>query len=817
MKFKLFAVFILIFLFSCQDDEFRENDLQKEPGGVALNEDAYLKGCIRIRLKTSAEPNIQLSSVDGKAQTGIGRLDEIAAQLGASRIERLFPDAGKFEARTRKAGLHLWYNVYYDEDIPTTRAVSDFSDIPEIDYVEPIRKIVQIGNTNKIVPAETYKTMVANSSLPMNDPLLQDQWHYQNDGTLAYSKKGADINLFKAWEITHGSPNVIVAIVDGGIDINHEDLAANIWINTAEKNGTSGKDDDGNGYKDDVYGWNFVDNSATIVPHSHGTHVAGTVAAVNNNGKGVCGVAGGSGHGDGVRLMSCQIFKPNPSNPEKDLGSSLLPAAIKYGADNGAVISQNSWGFQYPDRNHTSMDGATRAAIDYFINYAGIDENGNQVGPMKGGIVIFAAGNEDDDYLAYPASYQKVLSVASIAPDYVKAWYSNYADWVDVTAPGGTRGLGYKYTDKCMVLSTLPNNGYGYMQGTSMACPHVSGIAALVVSKKGGPGFTPDALRKMLVEGVKDIDSYNPVYQGKMGSGYIDAALVLGGGAGIPPQQVGNLQVAWRATSADLTWTVPEDEDDGKPSGFEIYWSTSSLSGVNLNTLPSEQRKTVDIEDRNVGDKVEATVTDLKVGNTYYMAVVAVDAWGNVSEAAYISGTTVNNPPERVKEFSNLYFGKLGSRQEITLAEYFEDKDGERLSYEVSMDKSGVVKAEVSEEGILTITALKYGTVKITVSAKDSQTACTSSFMLTSRDDSKEIEFYPNPVADKLNIRMGKNVEGAIKVNIYNAAGVAVVKENTAINPYAPVAVDMSKLSGGSYLVVVNYGGKEYKNNVIKL
>ena len=153
--------------------------------------------------------------------------------------------------------------------------------------------------------------MVANSSLPMNDPLLQDQWHYQNDGTLAYSKKGADINLFKALEITHGSPNVIVAIVDGGIDINHEDLAANIWINTAEKNGTSGKDDDGNGYKDDVYGWNFVDNSATIVPHSHGTHVAGTVAAVNNNGKGVCGVAGGSGHGDGVRLMSCQIFTPN--------------------------------------------------------------------------------------------------------------------------------------------------------------------------------------------------------------------------------------------------------------------------------------------------------------------------------------------------------------------------------------------------------------------------------------------------------------------------------------------------------------------------
>lgn len=817
MKFKLFAVFILIFLFSCQDDEFRENDLGKEPEKVVLNEDAYLKGCIRIRLKASAEPNIQLSSVDGRAQTGIGRLDEIAAQLGASRIERLFPDAGKFEARSRKAGLHLWYNVYYDEDIPTTRAVSDFSDIPEIDYVEPVRKIIRIGSTNKIVPAETYKAIVANSSLPMNDPLLGDQWHYQNDGSLAYSKKGADINLFKAWEMTHGSPEVIVAIVDGGIDVDHEDLAANMWINTAEKNGTAGKDDDNNGYKDDVYGWNFVDYSATIVAHSHGTHVAGTVAAVNNNGKGVCGVAGGSGHGDGIRLMSCQIFKPNPSNPNKDLGTSLLPAAIKYGADNGAVISQNSWGFDYPDRKHTSMDGATRAAIDYFITYAGIDENGSQTGPMKGGIVIFAAGNEDDDYLAYPASYQKVLSVASMAPDYIKAWYSNYADWVDVTAPGGTQGLGYKYTDKCMVLSTLPDNGYGYMQGTSMACPHVSGIAALVVSAKGGAGFTPEALKKMLVEGVKDIDSYNPAYQGKMGSGYIDAAMALGGGSSIPPQPVGNLKADWRATSADLSWTVPEDADDKIPSGFEIYWSTSSLTAVNLNTLPSEQRKSVDIGNKKVGDLMEATITDLEIGKTYYIAVVAVDSWGNASEAAYVSGATVNNPPQLVKEFSNVYFGKLGSWKDIKLAEYFEDKDGEKLNYKVSTDKAGIVKTEIDENKILTVTALKYGTVKITVSAEDSQTACTSSFMLTCRDNTKEIEFYPNPVVDKLNIRMGEKVKGAIKVNIYNSAGIAVVKENTNIDPYAPLAVDMSKLSGGSYLVVVNYGGKEYKNNVIKL
>lgn len=812
MKFKLFAVFILIFLFSCQDDELREKNLENDLGEIVIDENAYLKGCIRIRLKASAEPQLQLTSVNGKAQTGFTQLDELAVRLGASRIERLFPYAGKFEARTRKEGLHLWYNVYFDEDIPTTRAISDFSDIPEIDYVEPIRKIIRVGGTDKIVYAKTQQAIAVASSSAMNDPLLTDQWHYQNDGSLAYSKRGADINLFKAWEVTHGSREVIVAIVDGGIDVDHEDLAANMWINTAEKNGTTGRDDDGNGYKDDIYGWNFVDYSATIVAHSHGTHVAGTVAAVNNNGKGVCGIAGGSGNGDGVRLMSCQIFKPNPNDPSKDMGTGLLPAAIKYGADNGAVISQNSWGFE-----NGGSDASTRAAIDYFIKYAGIDENGNQVGPMKGGIVIFAAGNEDMDYMAYPGAYDEVLSVAAMAPDYIKAWYSNFANWVDVTAPGGTQGLGYKYTDKCMVLSTLPDNKYGYMQGTSMACPHVSGIAALAVSAKGGPGFTPEALRKMLLEGTKDIDTYNPAYKGKMGAGYIDASMVLGGGSGIPPQSVEDLKASWKAFSVDLNWVVPVDEDDEKPASFEIYWSTSSLSGVNLNTISIKQRQSVDIGDKNAGDIMEATVSGLEIGKTYYIAVVAIDSWGNTSGAAYVSGMTVNNPPQVIKNLENLYFGKLGTLHQVTLADYFEDMDGEKLKYEVEVNQKGVVKTEISNEGVLTITALKYGTVEVTVSASDSQTSCSSTFALTSRDDSREIDLYPNPVKDKLHIRMGEKINGNIKVNIYNTAGALVMKENTIITPFAPVEIDMSKLSGGAYLVVVNYAGKEIKNNIIKL
>ena len=120
---------------------------------------------------------------------------------------------------------------------------------------------------------------------------------------------GADINLFDAWNVTTGNPEVVVAIIDGGVDYSHEDLARNMFVNQAELNGIDGVDDDGNGYVDDIYGFNFCTNTGAVYPHSHGTHVAGTVAAVNNNGIGVAGVAGGDGSANsGVRMISCQAF-----------------------------------------------------------------------------------------------------------------------------------------------------------------------------------------------------------------------------------------------------------------------------------------------------------------------------------------------------------------------------------------------------------------------------------------------------------------------------------------------------------------------------
>lgn len=147
--------------------------------------------------------------------------------------------------------------------------------------------------------------------MPFDDPMLPSQWHYNNDGSIPGTVAGADANVFKGWEIETGKKDVLVAIVDGGFQVDHPDLAQNVYVNEAEKNGKPGVDDDGNGYTDDVYGYNFVINSADVNAHSHGTHVAGTVGAVNGNGLGVAGVAGGSGEG-GVK---CWFAKSSMNAP----------------------------------------------------------------------------------------------------------------------------------------------------------------------------------------------------------------------------------------------------------------------------------------------------------------------------------------------------------------------------------------------------------------------------------------------------------------------------------------------------------------------
>ncbi|HET9053932.1 MAG TPA: S8 family serine peptidase, partial [Cyclobacteriaceae bacterium] len=425
------------------------------------------------------------------------------------------------------------------------------------------------------------------------------------------------VNLFEAWTQTTGASNIIVSIHDEGVDVKHVDLKANIWVNPGEIPG-NGIDDDGNGYVDDINGYNFSKNKGAIDAQYHGTHVAGTIAAVNNNGIGVAGVAGGNGSGNGVKIMSLQIF-----------GGAPTEKTFVYAANNGAVISQNSWGYSNPG----AFEQSVLDAIDYFIEEAG-DYAGS---PMKGGIVIFASGNSNYDSEWYPGYYSNTLAVSAVGPEWKKAAYSNYGAWVELSAPGGDS----EYGAIGSVLSTIPNDQYAYMEGTSMACPHVSGIAALALANRTKQLSNTELWNK-LVTGVVDIEQYNADYIGKLGSGAIDAVLAIKNDQGIAPNGIANLTVTGIAQEfAGLRWTVPADTDDGQPLSFDLYHHTQPITAGNVNAAVKTHLKNT----QSAGSEFVYEVNNLLGLTTYYFAITSTDRWGNVSVLSNVASATTNEGP----------------------------------------------------------------------------------------------------------------------------------------------------------------------------
>lgn len=597
----------------------------------ATYKDGLQEGIIRIKIKPELSGIIKEQKVEKSASvvTGVESFDSLNKKVSAVELTRVFRYSPKHEDKLIKHGLNLWYEVKFVGNADVKSVVSQYKNLDAIELAEPIyeKSLIEPGTPVKINKVGT-KSSTVSDSIPFNDPYLPRQWNYKNTGQTGYPA-GADINLFKAWEITTGSNNVVVSIHDMGIQYDHEDLVQNMWRNEAELNGQEGVDDDGNGYIDDLYGFNFADNVGEIAPADHATHVAGTVAAVNNNGIGVSGIAGGDENTPGVKLMSCQILG--------GVSQGNTPESYVYAANNGAVISQNSWGYSESGVYEQSV----LDAIDYFIEEAGQYEGS----PMKGGIVIFAAGNSYVDGDWYPGCYENVLAVSSLDALNNKASYSNYGTWVDISAPGGDLIDDMEDYYSTGILSTLSGDGYGYLEGTSMACPHVSGIAALVVSEFGSDEFTPAALRTHLLTGVNDLYKVegNASYADQLGSGSADAFLALGKDDGIAPDGITNLALIGISQDfAVLQWTVPADEDDDLPHNFQIVYSKQEISDE---TLAYAKKEIIDVEGE-VGDTVVFEVDDLDALTEYYFSIRSIDRWANVSEFSNVVTDTTNEGPD---------------------------------------------------------------------------------------------------------------------------------------------------------------------------
>ncbi|WP_197705457.1 S8 family serine peptidase, partial [Dolichospermum compactum] len=292
-----------------------------------------------------------------------------------------------------------------------------------------------------------------------NDPSFGQLWGLHNTGQSG-GTPDADIDAPEAWDIQTGNPNLVIGVIDTGVDYNHPDLVGNIWTNPGEIAG-DGIDNDNNGYIDDVRGWDFAynDNNPSDVD-GHGTHVSGTIAGKGNNGVGVTGVAWNA------KIMPLKFLN--------DQGSGTLSAAIlaiNYATAKGVKLTNNSWG-----------GGGYSQALYDAINAAG----------QAGALFIAAAGNSSanaDINPMYPAAYNlaNIISVASTTRTDSLSSFSNYGlTSVDLGAPGSD------------IYSTLPNNSYGTLSGTSMASPHVAGAAALVWSQN--PTWTAQQVKNTLMQ-----------------------------------------------------------------------------------------------------------------------------------------------------------------------------------------------------------------------------------------------------------------------------------------------------------------------------
>ncbi|HEY7728230.1 MAG TPA: S8 family peptidase, partial [Candidatus Eisenbacteria bacterium] len=363
--------------------------------------------------------------------------------------------------------------------VTVPQAVNRYRNHPAIDFIEP-----------------NYIVSIARSP---NDPLFPQLWGLHNTGQTG-GLPGADIRATDAWNITTGSTDVIVAIIDSGTDYLHPDLAGNIFSNAGEIPDNA-IDDDGNGFVDDVRGWDFVnDDNDPMDDNGHGTHVSGTVGAVGNNGLGVAGVSWS------VRLMPLKFLSAGGVGTTAD-----AIAAVEYATQMGADVMSNSWGGAgFSEALRLAIQDASDAGI-FFVAAAGNSASDNDLFPF------------------YPASYDvpNVIAVASTDHfDHLSSFSSFGAASVDLAAPG---------TD---ILSTIPGGNYALLSGTSMATPHVSGILALM--KARFPLATLLGLRARLLGSVDVLPSLTGVVAS---NGRANALGALAEPDSTPPAPIGDLAI----------------------------------------------------------------------------------------------------------------------------------------------------------------------------------------------------------------------------------------------------------------------------------
>ncbi len=518
-----------------------------------------------------------------------------AAYVPGELIVKFKPQAEgrhKASARADVAGeLHRTFRSKAEHwrlgpGVDTEQAIARLKANPEVEYAEP----------NYILTADVIP----------NDARFNEMWALRNTGQTG-GTPGADIDATLAWDVTVGSPNVLIGVIDTGCDYNHPDLAANIWTNPGEIPG-NGIDDDGNGFVDDVHGYDFYnDDGDPFDDHGHGTHTAGTIGAVGDNGIGTVGVNWN------VKILCLKFLGSSGSG-----STAGAAAAVDYAVQMGVDLTSNSWG----------GGGFSQALYDSIAN-AGAHE-------MAFVAAAGNAGTDTDTSPYYPSAYDlaNIVAVAATDPNDALASFSNYgATTVDLAAPG------------VAILSTLPGASYGTLSGTSMATPHVAGVLGLM--RALAPNLPVAQMKAKLLSSVDKANTH-PNLSGLVGKcvseGRLNAFFTIAAPDTVPPGAIADLAtVDPGSNTMALTWTATGDDGGvGTAAYYEVRYSTSPIDDTNWSAATrAGNEPTPQVS----GSPESMEVHGLAASTLYYFAIKAFDEWGNAGPLSNLSSGTTLPPP----------------------------------------------------------------------------------------------------------------------------------------------------------------------------
>lgn len=536
-----------------------------------------------IYLKIHEKSGVHLPDFDAKIHQSAQYpfLNAFIENFGIQKIEIAFK-------RLKTPIFENTYRISFQNTLEVEKLTHQLETLGYVEYAEK-------------VPLETV-------DLIPNDPNANASIQYTLNTVQAYD----------AWDLSTGSSSVVVAVVDDAVRIDHEDLAANIWTNTDEIP-NNGVDDDGNGYIDDINGWDGAMNDNNPNPpsnagnfyFSHGTHCAGIAGAVTNNGRGIAAIS------YNVQIMACKGAR------DSDAALTGIWNAFEYAMENYPEVISCSWG-----------GGGFSNTAQNLVNEA----------RNRGIVVVAAAGNDNVSSVFYPAGYNNVISVASTANGDGKSSFSNYGSWIDIAAPGSS------------IASTVATTttSYEFYSGTSMACPNVASLIGLMLSYN--PTLTPPDVEACLYAGADNIDAQNPSFVGLLGAGRINAlnTLICVNPTGcLTPN--GLIATSVTGSSATLNWNnAPNSINYAaqyRLSGTSTWTTTTttnnswSISGLSsCSTYEFQVQSACDAETSNFS--TISTFTTPQTGLQNYCAASGDNSsfeWIQSVEFATLNNSTGNN------------------------------------------------------------------------------------------------------------------------------------------------------------------------------